>query len=132
MLLSATLQLNVRIILSDPFSDLSSFYVACVCNHCCRTNQNRLTMSLTHPVSYFQRFFFLLCLFLIDLLELLSFEKLDFFDDESDDDRSGSGSPGTYTFPFFSGKLVGCVGECVGRISDVGSGIFFNWYQVNW
>ena len=51
-LLSATLPLNVRIILSDPLFDGSSFYVACVCNHCHQTNQNRRSMiGLTSHIS---------------------------------------------------------------------------------
>ena len=50
MLSSATFPLNVRIILSDPFSDGSSFYVACVCIHCRWTDHNCSTMSLTSPV----------------------------------------------------------------------------------
>ena len=49
-LLSATLPLNVRILLSDPFSDGSSFYIACVCNHCHRTNQN--CRSMMGPTSH--------------------------------------------------------------------------------
>ena len=45
---SATLPLNVRIILSDPFPDRFSSCVVCVCNHCCGTNQNfRLMIGLT-------------------------------------------------------------------------------------
>ena len=53
MLLSETLRLNVRIILSDPFSGGSSFCVACICNYCHRTNQNcRLTMGLMSHLSY--------------------------------------------------------------------------------
>ena len=49
---STTFPLNVRIILSDTFYDRSSSYVACVCNHCCRTNQNRrLMMGLTSHLS---------------------------------------------------------------------------------
>ena len=47
----------------------------------------------------------------------MSFDELYLFDDESDDDGSGSGSPGTCTFPFFSGNSVSCV-------SGVDSGIF--------
>ena len=46
-MLSATFPLNVRIILSDPFSGRSSSYVVCVYNHFRRMNQNRLTMGLT-------------------------------------------------------------------------------------
>ena len=44
MLLSATFPLNVRIIWSYTFSDGPSFYVACVCNHCHWTSQNRCSM----------------------------------------------------------------------------------------
>ena len=55
---------------------------------------------------------------------MLSFDKLDLFDDESDSDGSGSGSPGTCAFPFCSGKYVGSVGKSVGGVSGVGSGVF--------
>ena len=48
---------------------------------------------------------------------LLSFDKLDLFDDESDDDRSGSGFAGTCAFPF-------CYGNSIVRVSVVGSGVF--------
>ena len=42
----------MRIILSDPFSDGSSIYVACVCNHCHLTNQNcHSMMGLTSHLS---------------------------------------------------------------------------------
>ena len=54
----------------------------------------------------------------------MSFNKLDFFDDESNDDGSGSGYPSTCTFPFSSGKSVGSVSESVGRVHGVGSGVF--------
>ena len=77
-------------------------------------------MVLTHPVSFFLRqFFFLSLFFLFDLLLLLSFDESDFFDYESGNDGSGSGSPGTCTFPFCSVISVGCV-------SGVGSGFFFS------
>ena len=46
------------------------------------------------------------------------------FDNESDDDGSGSGSPGTCTFPFFSDESVSRVGKYVGHVCGVGSGIF--------
>ena len=99
MLLLATLPLNKRIILSGPFSGSSSFFIACICNHYHWTKQNRLTMSLTSPVSclsdasssYFVSFLF-------DLLELISFDQFYLFDDESGNDGSGSGSPGTCSF----------------------------------
>ena len=44
-------------------------------------------------------------------MELLYFDKLDLFNDESDDDGSESGSPGTCAFPFCSGKSVVSVGN---------------------
>ena len=70
--------------------------------------------------SYFlclRRFFFLSLFFLINLLELLSSNGLYFFNHESDNDGSGSGSSGTCDFPFFSGNSVG-------RVSGVCSGVF--------
>ena len=54
----------------------------------------------------------------------MSFDKLDLFDDESNDDGSGSGSPGICAFLFCSGKSVGSASECVGRVRGVESGIF--------
>ena len=75
-------------------------------------------MSLTRQYFVFRTIFFLSDFFLIGLLELLCFRELDVFDDESDDDGSGSSSPVTCAFPFFSGNSVGCV-------SGVGSGVFF-------
>ena len=60
-----------------------------------------------------------------NLLELVSFEKLDFFDNESDDDGSDYRSAGTCNFPFRSDQSVGRVGESVGCVSGMGSGIFF-------
>ena len=60
MLSSVTFPLNVRIIWSDPFSDGSSFYIACVCSHCRWKNQNHLAMSLTSPVSSVSDIFFLI------------------------------------------------------------------------
>ena len=49
---SETFPLNVRIILSDHFSDCSSSYVVCICNHYRRKNQNRLLiMGLTSHIS---------------------------------------------------------------------------------
>ena len=44
MLSSATLSLNVHIILFYRFSGHSPSYVVCVCNHYRRTNQNRRSM----------------------------------------------------------------------------------------
>ena len=63
---------------------------------------------------FLRRFFLLLRLFFFDLLELVSFDKLDFFD-ESDNDGSGSGSPG---------KSVGNAGESIGSVRGVGLGGF--------
>ena len=55
---------------------------------------------------------------------MLSFNELDLFYDESDDDGSDSGSPGTCPFPFFSGKYVGSVSSAVGSVSCVGYEVF--------
>ena len=46
------------------------------------------------------------------------------FDDEYDNDGSGSGSPGTCNFPFCSDESVGSVGKSAGGVSGVGSGVF--------
>ena len=86
-LLSATLLLNVRIIWLDTFSNLFSSYVTCVCNHCHQTNQIRCSMmvlAIHFPCVY-------------DAFLLIAFL---FFDDESENDESGSWSSGTCTFPF--------------------------------
>ena len=48
---------------------------------------------------------------------MLSFDELYFFDDESDNYGSGSGSPGMCAFPFCSVKYIG-------GVSGVGSGDF--------
>ena len=58
------------------------------------------------------------------LLELVSFDELYLFNDESDNDGSGSGYPSTCTFHFRFDDSVGRVGKSVGRVSGVGSGIF--------
>ena len=79
--------------------DGSSFYVACVYSHCHWTNHNRLTTIMTRPVSCFPDAFSSYCFSYNHLLEFLSFDKLDLFDDDSEDDGSGSGSPGTCDFP---------------------------------
>ena len=60
---------------------------------------------------------------MFDLLELVSFDKSDSFDDESDDDGSDSGCIGTCAFTFRSDGSIGSVGESVGGIRGVGSGI---------
>ena len=65
----------------------------------------------------FRNLFFLSRFFFFDLLELISFDELYLFDDESDNYEYGSGSPGTCDFPF-------CSGNSVGRVSGVGSGVF--------
>ena len=50
----------------------------------------------------------------------MSFDKLYFFDDECDNDGSGSSSPGTFDFPFSSGKSVGSVsGICSGNFVPI-------------
>ena len=111
MLSSETLPLNVRIILSDPFSYSSSSYAVCVCNHYCRTNQNFcLMMVLTCPVSCVYDAFssFFVSIF-FGLMSLISFYELYLFDDESKYDGSEYGSPGTWDFPFCSDNSVGRV-----------------------
>ena len=60
--------------------------------------------------------------FTFDLLELVLFDKLYFFKNESDND--GSGSHVTFTFLFSSGKSVGSAGISVGSVNDVGAGDF--------
>ena len=62
---------------------------------------------------------------------MVLFDESDFFDDESDDDGSDSGSAGTCTFYFrFDesagrvGDSIGHVDESVGRVSGMESGFF--------
>ena len=55
----------------------------------------------------------------------MPFEKLDFFDDESENDGSRSGSPGMFDFLFFFGKFVGSAGESIGSVSGISFGKFF-------
>ena len=62
---------------------------------------------------------------------MVSFDKSDPFNDESDDGGSISGSSGTGTFPFCFDDTVGHVEDSVGRVdnsigrvSGVGSGVF--------
>ena len=62
---------------------------------------------------------------------MLSFEKSDSLDDESDDDSSDPGSTGTSAFPFcfeeYVGRVdnsIGCVDDSVSRFCGVGSGVF--------
>ena len=69
-------------------------------------------------------FFFLLCLFLFDLLEFVSFDILNFFDDDYDNDGSGSRFPGTCDFPFCSDEYVGSTGESIAHVRGVGSRFF--------
>ena len=79
--------LNLRIVLSDPFSDVSYLCITYVYNDCHRTNHNhRSKMGMTshlsdayNPFFFFVRFFF------------LALESDDDESDESDDDGSGSG-----------------------------------------
>ena len=62
---------------------------------------------------------------------MVSFEKSDSSDGESENDGSDSGSSGTCTFPLRFDESVGSVGDSVGRVDDfvgcvsgVGSGFF--------
>ena len=82
----------MRIIWLDPFSDGSSFYVACVYIHCHPTNQNRrLMMGLTIHFSCVSNTF--------------SPQRI-FFYDESGNDGSRSGSSGTCSFSLSSENSV--------------------------
>ena len=54
----------------------------------------------------------------------MSFEEFYIFNDESDNDGSGSGSPGTCAFPFCFGKSVDSVGKSIGRVHGVGFRVF--------
>ena len=124
MLLSATLLLNVCVILSDSFPDCYSSLLVCVCNHYCRTNQNRRPFGDDDSsFLYFSRFFFLSLFFFFDLLELVSFNEVYFFG-EFDNDGSRSGTPGTVAFPFSSVKFVGSACESVGSVSSLCLGYF--------
>ena len=52
MLLSAIFPSKLRLVLSDPFSNDSSFCVVCVCKYCHWKNQNRRSkMGLTSHLS---------------------------------------------------------------------------------
>ena len=57
-------------------------------------------------------------------MELVSFEELDLFDDESEDDGYVSVSASTCNYPFCSNEPVGSVVKPVGRVSGIGSGVF--------
>ena len=71
-------------------------------------------------------------------MHLMSPDKSDLLDDESDDDRSEYGSTGTYTFLFPFDAPIGWASgvDHIGRVSGMVSGIFFpigvvpNWYVV--
>ena len=83
------------------------------------------------PFSRVSDNFFVSRIFLSDLLEMVSFDKSDSFNDEYDNDRSDSGSNGTCDFTFYFDEPVGPVGDSsgcveysVGRVSSVGSGVF--------
>ena len=106
MLLSSTLSLNVRIILSDHFPNRFYSYIFYVYNHCRRKNQNRrLNMGLTsHPSCVYDDF----------SSHYVSF----LFDYESDNGGYGSGSSSTCPFTFCCVEMVKwsfpfCCGEMV-------------------
>ena len=61
---------------------------------------------------------------MFDFLKLVSFEELDSFNYESDNDGSDSGSAGTCNFTFCFDESVGRVCESVGRVCGVGSIVF--------
>ena len=114
----------MRIILSDTFSGGSSSCVVCIFIHCRRKNQNHSTMSLTSPVSCLSDVFLLLAFLSVCFTGIAIIQQILFFNDESDDDGSGSGSPGTCAFRFCSVKSVGSVGKSVDVVSGVGSVVF--------
>ena len=112
--------INMRIILSDPFSDRFYSYVACVYTNCRRTNQNRRSIMDLKGSSFLclRRFLFLSRFFL--------------FDEKSDNDGCESSLSGTCPFPSSSGESVGCVsGSVIEIFSNVGwiTEIFF---KVGW
>ena len=55
---------------------------------------------------------------------MLSSKKSDFFDNESDDDDSDSGSAGTCAFPFRFEESIDRVDNYIGHVCGVGSGVF--------
>ena len=79
-----------------------------------------MILDLLYLLSSVKSYFFLL----VDFLQLLSSDKSDSLNDESDDDGSDSGSAGTCTFPFRFDDSLGRVYNSVGRVSGVGSGVF--------
>ena len=81
-------------------------------------------MSMTSPISLVSDNCVALRVFLFDLLKLVSFDRSYLFDDESDNDWSGSGSAGTCAFTFHFNESIGHVGDFVGRISGMGSVVF--------
>ena len=81
-------------------------------------------MSLTRPVSGVSNTFSYYFVLLFDLLELVSCNELYLFNYESDDGGSGSGSPGTCSFPFFSDEFIGSDGESVGLVCGMVSVVF--------
>ena len=56
---------------------------------------------------------------------MLSFDELYLFDDESDDDGSGPGYPGTCDFTYCSGTSGCSTGKSVGHVFGIASGVFF-------
>ena len=124
-LLSATFQLNVRIIWLDPFYDWSFYYVICICNHCLWTNWNgRSMMGLTSHLSCisdaFSSFAFLFLWRRVwqwwvwfRVIWYVRFYIL----------LWGNGEMlwrWFVHFSIFSGEMVECSGKYVGRVSGVG------------
>ena len=111
MLSSANLPLNVRIILSDPFSHGSSFMS--LASVVIVVGQIRIAWRWLWRVLFFVflTHFLLFALLFNWFMELLSFDQLYLFDGESDNDGSRYRSPGMCAFQFCSGKFVGSVGN---------------------
>ena len=72
----------------------------------------------------FPNLFLLIMFFCLIFWNWYHLIKLDFFDDESGDDGSGSGSAGMFAFPLRCDKSVGSIGVSIGRVSDMESGVF--------
>ena len=112
MLSSATLTLNMRIILSDPFPDLYSYYLICVCNHCRWTNKNRCSvMGMTSHLSWISDAF---SSYRVSFSLMMSLTIMGL----------GQGRLVRALFTFCFGKIMKCPCNSVGRVSGVGSGVF--------
>ena len=81
-----------------------------------------MTISLTSPVFWISKHFLFIASFAVDFLYLLSSDKSDLIDDESEDDGPDYGSSGTYIFKYVSLRFDNYVGSA----SGLGSGVFIS------